>query len=116
MPPRRSRRRSDCCRPKAPVLPETAAQIGDLQVRNMGTVGGSLAHADPAADYPAAVLALEAEIVAEGARGRRAIAAAAESAAEGVDVNADIFASADYRRHLAKVFTKRAVQAAIEQM
>ena len=204
---------SDVLKQELPVLPETAAQIGDLQVRNMGTIGGSLAHADPAADYPAAILALEAEMVAEGPRGRRTIAAAdfftglyataltpdeilvevrtpnmavrtgtaylkfphpasgfavvgvaalvtldakkrctrarvgvtgvaplpyranavedhltgktptpetiaaaAESAAEGVDVNADIFASADYRRHLAKVFTKRAVQAAIERV
>jgi len=204
---------SDVLQQELSVLPETAAQIGDLQVRNMGTIGGSLAHADPAADYPAAVLALEAELVAEGPRGRRTIAAAdfftglyatalnpdeilvevrvplppartgtaylkfphpasgfavvgvaavvtldaqkrctrarvgvtgvapvpyranavedsltgktltpetiaaaAESAAEGVDVNADIFASADYRRHLAKVFTKRAVQAAIERV
>ena len=204
---------SDPLKAKVPLLAETARQIGDVQVRNMGTVGGSLAHADPAADYPAAVLALEAEIVAEGARGRRTIAAAdfftglyatalapdeiltevrvpvpsartgaaylkfphpasgfavvgvaavvtldaqkrctrarvgvtgvapvpyrakavedsltgktltpetiaaaAESAAEGVDVNADIFASADYRRHLAKVFTRRAVQAAIERV
>ena len=36
----------------APVIPETAAAIGDLQVRNCGTIGGSVAHADPGADYP----------------------------------------------------------------
>ena len=198
---------------RVPLLPETAGQIGDLQVRNMGTIGGSLAHADPAADYPAAALALEAELVAEGARGRRTIAAAefftglyataigadeiliavrvpvpaartgtayrkfphpasgfavvgvaavvtldaqkrcvrcrvgvtgvapvpyrqmtvegrlagqvlsaetianaAEAAAEGVDVNSDIFASEDYRRHLARVFTKRALQAAVDRV
>ncbi len=58
---------------KCPLLPETAGQIGDPQVRNMGTVGGSLAHADPAADYPAAVIALGAELVAEGPKGRRTI-------------------------------------------
>ena len=58
-----------------PLLPETAAEIGDVQVRNCGTIGGSLAHADPAADYPAAVLALEAEIVAQGASGTRTIRA-----------------------------------------
>ena len=47
-----------------PLLPETAAQIGDVQVRNRGTIGGSLAHADPGADYPASILALDAEILA----------------------------------------------------
>ncbi len=204
---------SDLLRQRVPLLPETAGMIGDVQVRNMGTIGGSLAHADPAADYPAAVLALEAELVAEGPRGRRTIAAAdfftglyatalgadeilvevrvplpaarsgtayrkfphpasgfavvgvaalvtldeqtrctqarvgitgvapipyqantveqnlkgkvltpeviaaaAESAAAGVEVNTDIFASADYRGHLAKVFTRRALQAAVERV
>ncbi len=58
-----------------PLLSETASRIGDLQVRNMGTIGGSLAHADPAADYPAAVLALDAEIVAKSAKGERVIKA-----------------------------------------
>lgn len=203
---------SNLLRQKAPLLPETAGQIGDIQVRNMGTIGGSLAHADPAADYPAAVLALEAEMVAEGPHGRRAIAAsdfftglyatalaldeilvevrvpvqpartgtaylkfphpasgfavvgvaalvtldgkgrcerarvgitgvapvayraravedrlrgqavdagtiaaAAGLAADGVDANADIFASAEYRRHLAAVFARRAVQKALER-
>lgn len=203
---------SDLLRQQLPLLPETAACIGDLQVRNMGTIGGSLAHADPAADYPAAVLALEAEVVAEGTEGRRriaaaefftglyatalrpgeilvevrlpplppgtgsaylkfphpasgfavvgaaavvatdgagrcsrvrvgiagvaavpyravaveeallgkvptaeALAAAAARAAEGVEVNSDIFASADYRRHLAAVFTRRALQAALQR-
>lgn len=60
---------------KCPLLPEVAGQIGDPQVRNMGTIGGSLAHADPAADYPAAAIALGAELVAEGAKGRRSIKA-----------------------------------------
>ena len=203
---------SDLLKQRVPLLPETAATIGDLQVRNAGTIGGSLAHSDPAADYPAAVLALEAEIVAEGARGRRTIAAtdfftglyatalgpdeilvevrvpvlgprtgtayvkfphpasgfavvgvaalatldakgrcerarlgvtgvapvayraravedrlsgqpltaekvaaAAEGASNGVDANADVFASAEYRRHLAVVFTKRAVVKALQQ-
>ena len=45
-----------------PLLQKAAAQIGDVQVRNRGTIGGSLAHGDPAADYPAAVLVLEAEM------------------------------------------------------
>lgn len=60
---------------KCPLLPEAAAVIGDMQVRNRGTIGGSMAHADPAADYPAAVLALDAEIVATGPRGARTIPA-----------------------------------------
>ena len=47
---------------KCPLLVETASHIGDSQVRNMGTLGGSTAHADPAADYPAALFALEAEV------------------------------------------------------
>jgi carbon-monoxide dehydrogenase medium subunit len=58
---------------KCPLLPETAGQIGDPQVRNMGTIGGSLAHADPAADYPAAVIALGVEVIAQGPKGKRTI-------------------------------------------
>lgn len=197
---------------KLPSLAECARSIGDVQVRNVGTIGGSLAHTDPAADYPAAVLALNAELVAEGPGGRRTIAAgefftglfstalrpdeilvevkvpvlpprtgsaylkfphpasgfavvgvaavltmdskgrceqarigitgvgpfayrpqrtedalrgvalddktiaaAADKAGDGVDVNEDIFASADYRRHLAQVFTKRAIKAALQR-
>jgi carbon-monoxide dehydrogenase medium subunit len=61
---------------KCPLLCETAAVIGDVQVRNKGTIGGSLVHADPAADYPAAILALDAEIEVAGPRGRRTIRAA----------------------------------------
>lgn len=59
-----------------PVLAETAAKIGDVQVRNRGTIGGALAHADPSADYPAAILALGAEMVAQGPNGVRVIPAA----------------------------------------
>ncbi len=61
---------------RCPLLPETASHIGDVQVRNKGTIGGSLAHADPAADYPAAILALEAEILVTGPGGQRTIRAA----------------------------------------
>jgi aerobic carbon-monoxide dehydrogenase medium subunit len=60
---------------KCPLLPEAATVIGDMQVRNRGTIGGSLAHADPAADYPAAILALDSEIVAAGPKGTRTIPA-----------------------------------------
>jgi carbon-monoxide dehydrogenase medium subunit len=203
---------SDLVRDRVHLLLETAAQIGDLQVRNVGTIGGSLAHADPAADYPAAVLALEATLTAEGTGGRRSIppsefftglfatalradeillgvhaggaargsgaaylkfphpasgfavvgvaaviqlngrgrcervrvgingvapvpfraraveerltgrapeagvlAEAAAAAADGVEVNADLFASADYRAHLARIFVRRALGAAAER-
>lgn len=58
-----------------PVLPEAVAQIGDIQVRNRGTVGGSLAHADPAADLPAVMLVLDGLIRAHGPGGERTIAA-----------------------------------------
>jgi carbon-monoxide dehydrogenase medium subunit len=67
---------SDLLRGRCPLLPETAAEIGDVQVRNRGTIGGSLAHADPAADYPASILALDAEMVATSSAGKRAIPAA----------------------------------------
>jgi carbon-monoxide dehydrogenase medium subunit len=196
-----------------PLLPECAASIGDVQVRNKGTIGGSLAHADPSADWPAAILALDAEMIAISAQGERtiraadffvdmlttalepneilreiriaqpkgrtgqayvkvaqpasgfavvgiavsltrgddgrcqsasvgiagvaakayraggvekalkgstldeqAIAAAAAHAADNVDANADLYASAEYRRHLAQVHTRRAIQQAIAKL
>jgi carbon-monoxide dehydrogenase medium subunit len=199
-------------RDACPLLPECAASIGDVQVRNCGTIGGSLAHADPAADWPAAILALRAELVAVSLQGERVIAAddffvdmlttalradellreiritrpptrtgqayakaphpasgfavvgvavtltldadgkcssagvgitgvaakayraaqvesalvgtaldeqtiaaAAAHAADGVDANGDIYASADYRRHLAQVYTRRAIAAAVSR-
>lgn len=56
-----------------PLLSEAARHIGHVQIRNAGTVGGSLAHADPAAELPAAMLALDARMVIESAAGRRSI-------------------------------------------
>jgi len=197
---------------KCPLLPETAAEIGDAQVRNKGTIGGSLAHADPAADWPASILALEGELKAVSRSGERWIAAqdffvdllatalkpdeilsevrvpsiqaragsaylklrhpasgyamvgvaarvslheggavehasvgitgvgpkayraaaveehlrgqsptakllqeAAEHAADEVEVNADIYASSEYRVHLVKVYTRRALEKAVER-
>jgi len=67
---------STVLREASPLLAETASHIGDVQVRNKGTIGGSLIHADPAADYPAAILALEAEIDLVGPRGTRTVRAA----------------------------------------
>jgi carbon-monoxide dehydrogenase medium subunit len=202
---------SDLLHRICPLLPETAANLGDMQVRNKGTIGGSLAHSDPAADWPAAVIALSAEVVAVGPKGDRvikiddffvdllttalepneilkeiriatpkghagqcymkvrhpasgfavvgvaasltvdggkvqaagvgitgvgakgyrakgveqalkgastdakALAAAATHAAEGVTVNSDLFASADYRKSLAQVYTRRALEAAVSR-
>jgi len=200
---------SDRLKSICPLLPEAASYIGDVQVRNKGTIGGSLAHADPAADWPAVVLALGAELVATSKKGERVIkaddffvemmttalapgeilreiritlptgrlgqsyrkvlqpasgfavvgvavslaldqsgkcqsagvgitgiaskayrarqveqaltgkaideqlaTAAAAHAADGVSANGDLYASADYRRHLAQVYTGRAIQAA----
>ncbi len=58
---------------KCPLLAQVASQIGDVQVRNRGTIGGSLVHADPAADWPAAMLALDAELKLTSARGERTV-------------------------------------------
>lgn len=60
---------------KCALMVETAQSIGDVQVRNRGTLGGSLAHNDPAADYPAAILALDAELIAATSAGTRKILA-----------------------------------------
>jgi carbon-monoxide dehydrogenase medium subunit len=67
---------SDLLKRLCPLLPETAGEIGDAQVRNRGTIGGSLAHADPAADWPAAILALDAELEVAGPSRKRTIKAA----------------------------------------
>src|ERR671923_1337244 len=58
---------------RLPIVAEAAAIIGDPLVRNMGTIGGSLAHADPGADLPAVMLAGGAEIVLVGSAGRRTV-------------------------------------------
>jgi carbon-monoxide dehydrogenase medium subunit len=198
-------------RQKCPMLTEAAALIGDPQVRNHGTIGGSLAHADPAADWPAVMLALGAELRAAGPKGARtirakeffkdlfttalgpdemltevripagghsgaayvkhphpasrfavvgvaaavtldragrctsshvgitgvgshavrakgvegmltgkaldaaAIAAAAQKAADGIDINADLQGSVEYKAHLTRVYTRRALERAVER-
>lgn len=203
---------SDVLRRACPLLSETATNLGDMQVRNKGTIGGSIAHADPAADWPAAIIAVNAEIVAVGGKGERAIkadsffvdmlttalqpgeiikeirfaapkgkvgqaymkvrhpasgfavvgiavslaaeggkcascgvgvtgvspkpyradgveralkgasldakslTAAASHAADGVEANTDLFASAEYRKHLADVYTRRALETAVSRM
>ena len=62
---------SDLLKAKCPLLPQTATTIADVQVRNRGTLGGSIAHADPAGDWPAAILALEGEVKVFGPNGER---------------------------------------------
>jgi carbon-monoxide dehydrogenase medium subunit len=68
--------RDPVLRERCPLLAQVAGRVGDRQVRTRGTIGGALAHADAAADYPAAILALDAELVARGPGGERVIPAA----------------------------------------
>jgi aerobic carbon-monoxide dehydrogenase medium subunit len=58
-----------------PLLAHTCGEVGDAQVRHMGTIGGAVAHADPASDVPSALVALDADIVVRGAAGERTVAA-----------------------------------------
>ncbi|HEX4206625.1 MAG TPA: xanthine dehydrogenase family protein subunit M [Ktedonobacteraceae bacterium] len=67
--------RSELLRQYFPIIPEGASIIADQQVRNRGTIGGSIAHSDPASDMPGIVLALKPDIVVQGAKGTRTIAA-----------------------------------------
>lgn len=67
--------RDPVLRARCPLVAETARQVGDPQVRHRGTIGGSLVHADPASDLATALLALDAELVARGPGGERAIPA-----------------------------------------
>src|SRR5215471_18937021 len=66
---------SELLKQGCPLLPECAGHIGDVQVRNKGTIGGSLAHADPAGDWPAAIIALGADLVVASSNGERTIPA-----------------------------------------
>ena len=66
---------SDLVNRRVPILAQTASEIGDVQVRNKGTIGGSLSHADPAADWPATILALDAELKIVGSGGERVVKA-----------------------------------------
>jgi carbon-monoxide dehydrogenase medium subunit len=67
--------RSELLARRCRLLAQAAAEVGDIQVRNRGTIGGSLAHGDPNADLPAAVVALDAELAARGPNGERTIRA-----------------------------------------
>jgi carbon-monoxide dehydrogenase medium subunit len=64
---------SDLLRQKCPLLSEAASRIADQQIRNRGTIGGSISHADPAADYLSTLVALEARVVIKGPQGERTV-------------------------------------------
>jgi carbon-monoxide dehydrogenase medium subunit len=64
---------SELLKRRCPLLCQTARAIGDVQVRNRGTIGGSLVHADPAADWPAAILALGGQLRINGPKGERSL-------------------------------------------
>jgi carbon-monoxide dehydrogenase medium subunit len=64
---------NELVRARVPMMSEAAGQIGDAQVRNMGTIGGSLSHADPSADWPAVTVALDASVQIVSAKGERSI-------------------------------------------
>jgi carbon-monoxide dehydrogenase medium subunit len=66
---------SELLQKRCPLLLETAREIGDVQVRNRGTIGGSLTHADPSADWPAAILALGGELTLRGPKSERSVRA-----------------------------------------
>jgi carbon-monoxide dehydrogenase medium subunit len=66
---------SPVLREHCPIVSHTAGRVGDPQVRHRGTIGGSLAHGDPASDLPTVILALDGELVARGSGGERTIAA-----------------------------------------
>jgi carbon-monoxide dehydrogenase medium subunit len=66
---------SDLVRSRLPLLAQAASMVGDMQVRNRGTIGGSISHADPASDLPTIATALNATIIARGPSGQRAISA-----------------------------------------
>src|SRR6266478_2144346 len=102
-----------------PALSALAGLIGDPQVRHRGTIGGSMANADPSADYPAAAVGLGATIITD----RREIAADALAAdfspaaltrisIAPSGLNSDIHADSEYRAHLVVVMARRAVEQA----
>ena len=107
---------SELLKAKCPLLPETARAIGDVQVRNRGTIGGSLTHADPSADWPAAILALGGELKLSGTRGERRIVAeefflgAMTTAIEPTEILTEIYVPVSSRR-CGTAYVKMAQQA-----
>src|SRR2546429_9934580 len=77
MPPQRTIEFSPVGAGRLPLLGEATKWVGPLPIRSRGTIGGSIAHADPSAEYPAVLTALEGEIVVRGPKGERTLAPAA---------------------------------------
>jgi aerobic carbon-monoxide dehydrogenase medium subunit len=112
---------------KIPLIAETAGNIGDMQVRNLGTIGGALAHADPAADFPAAILASEAEMVIQGASGKRTVkadeffqgffATAVQAGEILVEIRVPVHKNSSYKKfpHPASGYAVSAVAVALEK-
>jgi carbon-monoxide dehydrogenase medium subunit len=107
---------SELLKAKCPLLPQTARAIGDVQVRNRGTIGGSLTHADPSADWPAAILALGGKLKLSGTKGERQIAtkdfflAAMTTAIEATEILTEIRVPVSSRR-CGSAYLKMAQQA-----
>ena len=107
---------SELLKKRCPLLPETAREIGDVQVRNRGTMGGSLTHADPSADWPAAVLALGGELTLRGPKAERRLGAeeffvgAMSTAIKANEILTEIRVPA-FRRRCASAYLKIAQQA-----
>jgi carbon-monoxide dehydrogenase medium subunit len=111
--------RSELLRAEAPLVAHVAGQVGDPQVRHRGTIGGSLAHGDPASDLPAAVLALGGSLVVEGPSGRRTIPATEffvgflETALRPDEVLVEVRVPKGFRRYAFEKFNRRAQDWAI---
>jgi len=105
---------SDVLQAHAGLLAQVAGKVGDPQVRHRGTLGGSIAHGDPASDLPAAVLALGGELVVEGPDGRRVIPAGdfflsfLETALEPTEVLVEIRVPQATAGHAYQKFVRRA--------
>jgi aerobic carbon-monoxide dehydrogenase medium subunit len=110
---------SDALRELCPIVATVAGQVGDPQVRHMGTIGGSVAHADPAGDMPSVLLALGATFVATGSGGTREIAASDmfpglfQSALANDEVLTEIRVPKTSGRWSYKKFTRRAMDWAV---
>src|SRR5207302_1877093 len=116
---------------RCPLLRDALRLVGHAQIRNRGTIGGSIAHADPAAELTAVLVALDGEVTARGptpvrpAEAERLLTGqtpsedlwngAAEAVRAAVAPDGDIHASAEYRTHVAGVLTQRALREAWER-
>src|SRR5947208_3240405 len=116
----RALERGDGVLAACPLLQEAAALIGNVRVRTLGTIGGSLAHADPAAEWPAVARVLagvgsipqrlpETEAALAGRRPDPETLRRAAAHTGAIEPEGDAHASAAYRRHLARVLTARAL-------